>query len=149
MQTTTQFAFVDRLADRLAARPALAAVVVASAAIDQAKAARPDIIELLGTELEQVFGAIGARRMSESYDLLGEITVVRPGASEADIRATRNRAKAILAELETELRDDPTLGAVVMKCRLARVGIKQGYGERGRYCVIEFAISAEASLTHA
>lgn len=144
--TTTQFTYLDTLQARLAARPGLADVHVVSGVIDPDRAAKPDVLMLFGTEMEQSFGAQGNRRMEEVYDVVGQIIVMRAGAGEERIVATRERAKAILAEVETEVREDVQLGGLVRQHWISRVELDQGYSDKARSCFVTFRITAKATL---
>lgn len=144
--TTTQFTYLDTLQARLAARPGLADVHVVSGVIDPDRAAKPDVLMLFGSEGDIAFAALGNRRHEEDYEAAGQIVVMRAGAGEDAIRAVRARARAILTELERALREDHTLGGLVVWQRVARVEIDQGYSDRGRLCVVTFRVAAKATL---
>lgn len=143
---TTQFDFIETLTAQLLLRAGLADVQVISGPIDLDTATKRDIIQLFGTEMTETFAAIGNKRHEETYTLEGELIVVRPPAGETGIQEVRDRAKAIFGELETELRTNHKMNGTVKWCRLSSVAIAQGYGDKGRICVVSFTITAFASL---
>jgi hypothetical protein len=59
---------------------------------------------------EQQTAALGNQRREETYDLSVIIGITREGV---DQQATTERAFALMAELENELRSDATVGGVV------------------------------------
>lgn len=145
--TTRQFLYIDALYAALIARPALADVHVLDAGFDLDRATEPDVLQLHGTSQDESFGAIGNRRQEEEFDLTGEIIALRAGGMlHDDIKAARDRAAAILAELEEVVRLDPHMGGLVSWSRLSHIAIHQGYTEKGRLVVIPFTIRAHATL---
>lgn len=147
VQTTTQFAFIDALMTQLTARAALATgVQLSSGPLDLDKATEPDILQLFGTDVDEDFAAIGNKRHEETFRLEGELLSVRPGASEDIIVECRERAQELYAELEDEIRLNTRMNGTVKWCRISRATIQQGYGDKGRICVVSFTIEAFASL---
>lgn len=144
--TTTQFAFIETLTAQLLARTGLAGVDIRSYTFDLDTANEMDILYFIDTDMDEEAASTGNLRHQETYTVTGEIASARPGAGEDEAQACRDRAQAILAELEDELRINHTMNRTVKWCRLSRVALKQGYSDRGRICVVSFTITAFASL---
>jgi hypothetical protein len=149
--TTRQFDAIDWLYAALVARPALASgVQILDAAFDLDRATEPDLLVLHGTEQTEDFGAIGNRRQEEEFDLTGEILVFRAGGVlHDDLKTCRDRAKAILAELEETVRLDPHMGGLVSWSRISRLAVHQGWNDKGRLVLVPFTVRAHATLPKA
>lgn len=105
-------------------------------------------LQLFGTDGDQAWGAIGNRRREETYTIGGGILIVVRGAGEAIADAARERAYAILAELEDELRRFPNLELIAgqIQAQLSRVNLDQGPQDNGRWAALDIGIAVKASL---
>ena len=104
-------------------------------------------IQLTGAgSADQEWGALGNRRREETYVLQGLIWALAPGKNEKAIKAARDRAFELLAEVEDFLRTDPTIDNTVKVSHLTAYPFEQGANVNGRYCQIDFEITCEKSL---
>lgn len=94
----------------------------------------------------QSWGMLGNRRRDEEYTLAGLIWVMKPGQMEPVIKAARDRAFELLAEIEDFLRLDPTIGGTTKVSELSAYPFEQGANGDGRYCQIDFEISCKKDL---
>lgn len=118
---TTAFDFIDALAEQLRGRAGLAAVDVRTGMLLEYKdALYPDFIEIMRSEVdsdpEYLTAPYAASKVREFYHVVLEITVFRPGQTEADIQAARDRLEAIVVEVATELRTNWTMNDTVVRC---------------------------------
>lgn len=114
MAASTIPAFKAALATALRARANLATVQVSYGAPLPSPA--DEFIWLADVEGEQEAAALGAQRREEIYDLLTIVNVIRAGA---DQQAVTERAFALAAEIEDELRGDGTVGGTVRFAEVA------------------------------
>jgi hypothetical protein len=70
----------------------------------------------------------GIRERDAQVEPEGAGAFARPGAGEPAIKVARDRAAAILAEIEAQLRDDPTVDGTI---RVAQIGRRTG--EEGEF----------------
>lgn len=139
---------LDALVDALMARPGLVGVQVTSGWVGGDTDAR-ETIQLTGARSDQRWGALGNRRREEDISVEGVVFVVSPGKGESAIRAARNRALGLLAEIEDALRTDPTVALAVKAAQLSSVQLDQGATTAGRWCQIDIVIDATADLRSA
>ncbi len=144
MATSTVPALLTALAGRLRNRAGLAGVAVATA--PDAAGTPAEVIEFLDTAQDQEFAALGGRRREERYEVRGAIFVARLGAGEATATEARERAYALLAEIENELRADPTVGGAIQTAEVARVNLQQGASPDGRLAALEFWLRVRARI---
>lgn len=150
MVTTSSVpAFLDALADTLAARADLVGVNVFSGPVSDTAAGK-ESIQLDSADGTQV-GTAGNGGRSESYDASGLIYIVRatpPGQIEQSIRDCRDRAFAILAAIEDELRTNHTLNQTVRRAEITAYPFDQGAApDGGRAARISFTIHVETWLS--
>lgn len=138
---------LDNLRAQLVARPGLVDVQVVTGPLSSKQTARESI--QLGIEIEatQAWGPLGNRRKKEAYPLDGVLFVLCPGAGEEPIKAARDRALSLLAEIEAQLKADPGIDGAVHESSLVSYVVTQGANEKGRYCGIAFFIDCKADLT--
>lgn len=95
----------------------------------------------------QRYKGMGNAYKEESIRFTNELRANYPGKGETAIRAVRDRAYAMLAEVEDCLRVTYTLGlAKVDVAELTDHDTQQGADDKGRVCLISFAITARISL---
>ena len=99
------------------------------------------------------FGTITATQEEHTYgtrkeilNVEGFIWVVTPGAGEEIAATSEDRAFDILASIETTLRDDPTLSAVLFDATIVDTSSEPGITDKGRYTFLKFTIAAEAHI---
>lgn len=149
MSTSTIPAFLDALADALAALPALASASVFSA---PAGDSRPRVAIELGMdsdgndeiEMNDAPMTMNGQRVEE-YAVPGWTYATDPRAGETGIRAARDAAFALYAAVETYLNDYPTVGGTCVDADLERGKIRQPYGPEGHACFIDFTIRVRAT----
>lgn len=114
MAVSTIPAFKAALAAALRSRANLANVQVSYGAPLPSPA--DEFVWLADIEGEQEAAALGAQRREEIYELMVIVNVIRAGA---DQQAVTERAYALAAEVENELRGDGTVGGVVRFAQVA------------------------------
>jgi hypothetical protein len=108
---------------------------------------RKESIELTHVQTAtQVWGMIGNRRREEEYRISGLVWATVGGKNEPIIKAARDRAFELLAEIEDFLRVDPTIGGTTKVSEVAAYPFDQGVTPDGRYCQIDFEILCKKSL---
>ncbi|HTE69092.1 MAG TPA: hypothetical protein VK942_10095 [Actinomycetes bacterium] len=144
-------AFFDALKALLDARagiigPPLVTVATGDLAADTPK----ESIVLFGTPTanREAVGLRGPQGISHDHNVVvaGAIRVVKPGQGETVIKAARDRAYAVLAELENQLKATPTVSDT---CKFAAVTddpLEQGANDEGRWAQISFQITYRARL---
>lgn len=142
--TSTVPAFLDALKALLSARAGLTGVTVATAPTGDP--IPTESIQFFGLAEDQEWGAIGHKRRNESYTVQGGIFVIRRGAGEAKAKEVRDRAYAILAELEDAIRVDPGVSASVRQCELTQAVLDQGGEDNGRWAALQISIGVKAEL---
>lgn len=145
MATSAVPAFLDALRTRLLARPGLAGVQVATGPLAEDTAL--ESIQVFRVDTDQVWAALGGRSREETGTMTGAIWIVAPGADEPAIKAARDRAYALLAELESDLRADPSVNGTVRVAQLASADLTQGLNDNGRVAQVTFTVNLEARLT--
>ncbi len=95
-----------------------------------------------GDQEEHHFG--GARR--ELLEAEGFIWVVKPGAGATIAQDAETRAFAILGSIETAVRTDPTVAAVVFDAVILDTDSEPGATPEGRYTLLKFTLGAEAHI---
>lgn len=136
----------NTLADLLAARPGLAGVRVWSGP-PPLDGAGESFLALDSTADEAQEGQLGNRRRLEQYTIRGLIWCTAAGADEATMRAVRQQAYAIQAELEDELRLNHHLSGTVTRAEFRGSLLDQGItGDGQRQVALTFHVSIAASL---
>lgn len=135
--------YLDALVTNLKARPGLTGVQVWSAPIatDEFELEAIAFIDVLTDEES---AALGDRRREEIYTIEGVIEVNKPGMGDDVAKEARDRAAALLSEIETEIRDDTTQGlspTVVRRSEIVTINLRQRIREKYRRCIIEFDIA--------
>jgi hypothetical protein len=110
-RTSTVPAVLDALKALLGARAGLDGVTVTTA--PSGDPIPTESIQFFGTGGDQAWDAIGNRRRKETYTIRGGIFIQRRGAGPDVWDAARERAYAILAELEDAIRVLPTLDLAI------------------------------------
>lgn len=143
--TSSAHAFKNAFVDGLLGRPALAGVQVVSAPLTSKDAAR-ESIQLGDIDGEQSWAALGRLSRNEKYTVDVMLWVLRPGSGEEVFRDVRARAFALLAEVETFLREDPTLGGAAQVSAVRGVEVTEGANPEGRVCRVDFQVAVEKWL---
>lgn len=112
-----------------------------------ADSARHESIQLTSVpDAAQVWGMLGNRRRDEEYTIDGLVWAMKPGKNEPAIKAARDRAFELLAEIEDFLRLDPTIGGTTKVSELTAYPVDQGANEEGRWCQLDFEILCKKDL---
>ena len=158
MSATALPTFIDALVAALQARAGLAGVNVYGCPVAPEDLGKEAIELAAETDVVQTAAAMGSTDIEESFDVKGSIVCFTPMPAEATKVATingaaktvRDRACAILGEVESELSTNDTVTATVRDAHTTSIKVNQGMapeGQLGRWCAIEFTISAEAHTT--
>ena len=158
MPATALPALLDALVAALQARGGLAGVSVYSCPVSPEDLGKEAIEFAAETDVTQEIAAMSSTHIEESFDVKGSIICFTPmpaGATKvatinAAAKKVRDRACAILGEVESELATNDTVTATVRDARTTAIKVSQGMapeGQLGRWCAIEFTITAEAHTT--
>jgi hypothetical protein len=149
MATTTQLHVVkNALADALALLPALSGVQIGTAylgdesALESIQFRSPD-------RAVQNWVHEGRLTREEEMTIDGVVWVVKPGKGETIIRAARGRAVELWAAVEGYLRGSTagvTIENTVLMVTTTAYGTEEGIHPQGRYCQLEFSITAKVRL---
>ena len=140
MSTSAIGTVYDDICDGLALRPGLAEVNVFSATVGIEEAGL-ECIALGYATLAEIAAAMGGYR-EEPWTITGsEVRVVKPwqGDTESTIRAARDRALEILAEVESFLND--TYVGALPDIQLSGADLSQNFTPDGRECRITFEMT--------
>lgn len=151
MPTTTtskMLAYKHALADALLVRAAdpesdLYKVMVSTGFVETDA---QDAIQFYEAEGTQTWGALGNRRREEEFQIGGDVSVQRPGKGEDVMRECETRAFAILAEVERELRQNPSVAEIADVVAMVSYRAEGSATASSRYCVIAFVIDGRKSL---
>lgn len=139
--------FMDTLADGLALREGLDGVGVMTGELSGANKPPREGILLAGVEtMGQEWESIGDMDREERFSIGWSIWAIKPGSGESVIRATRRRAFALLAEVETHLRENPDLNFLIRVAEVKPTLMWQDAHDSGRVCQIEGVIDVTADL---
>lgn len=149
-QTSTVPAVLDALKALLDARKATPGSPLEDVEIRTAPTGDPtpwECIAFLGQQGDQAWGAIGNRRRKETYSLQAAIFVKRRGAGEALAKEVRDRAYAILAEMEDAIRVKPrVLDTDRVIVQLTQVNLDQDWDDEGRVAALQITLGVTAEL---
>ena len=111
VKTWTMPLYVTAFRDALRARPGLVGVQIMSAPIDKAiiELEAITVVDVDAEEEERTMGNPTQGR-DETYFLEGVLQVLASGEGEDAAVEARDRAAAIFAEVETEIRENPDMG---------------------------------------
>jgi len=152
-RTSTVPAVYDALRALLAARPGLAGVGIFSVPVDEVTSG-PSSIQFGPCHPTQVPGLLGNQGRDEAYDIACVTAVLVFDHSEAGGKASRDRAFALLAEVELALLASfvpgapaDALNSVARKCRVSSYAYDPEPGVDGYWAVLDFTIHVESRLT--
>jgi hypothetical protein len=139
--TSTIPAFKNALYTRLAARSGLSGVQV-SYGWPTGAVQREHII-LGGVDGTQEYRAIGAQHRFEEYTLTVYINVLREGVQQ---QTCDERCLALLAEVESELRSDPTVNNTVLTAELGSFVLDPMANDQSREARLRVGVSVKARI---
>jgi hypothetical protein len=104
-----------------------------------------------------LFGALGPRESvglrgpqgisaDENVTVRGAIWIVKPGQGETVIKQARDRAAALLAEVEQTLKANPTVSGTCQYAAVSSSGHEAGANDEGRWHQLNFDITYRARL---
>ncbi|MFQ5502958.1 MAG: hypothetical protein ACE5EQ_11775 [Phycisphaerae bacterium] len=138
---------LDNLRTQLVARAGLSGVRVETGQLGELEEA--EVISLSRATVDHEAFAMGGIRR-ETITITGFIDVARPGqitgTANASAKAARDRALAIVAEIEDQLEDDDTLSGVVKDARFGGYEYTDSATDTGHHAHVEFTIQAEEHL---
>jgi trehalose-6-phosphatase len=146
MGTWTAPALLDALKARLELRTNIINWKTQIATAPLGDETKPDAIVFFGAEGSQEWAALGKLAKDDMFRVEGAIWIVKPGAGETVAKAARDQATARLKELEDELRADPSVGSVVMRCEVQSHQLEQGTNTSGRWCQITFFLNVRQRI---
>lgn len=146
MNTWTAALYLKALRDNLKARPGLSGVLVYGAPIG-ANDRINEAIAFIDIDTVEASAALGNRSREEDYTIEGVIEVNQPGAGDDIADAARDRAVAILAEIEAEVRERPDAGVnppgqqIIRHSGITRKNLRQRTRDEYRVAIIEVDIT--------
>jgi hypothetical protein len=144
MATSTIVAFKRALHAALVARVGLAGVLVTRGVepVDQMVTELVVIGDV--TRSSQTAAALGRQRREEDYSLDVEVSVLGHHADDPD--ALAERAAALVAEVEAELRSNIDVGGVVRTAQVASVGLQEGSDGNQRWAVMPMSVTVRQRI---
>lgn len=142
---TTQNDVITTLTDALLLLPALSSVAVNSAPLDPGNVSTDMVAVLNIADGNESWSGLGNARRSESYSLQMACLSFEPGASEAAIRACRDRAYAMHNAVANYIRSNPHISGVTIK-QLSGTNLDQGYDAQARWARLEWLVRVDAQL---
>jgi len=144
MATSTAPAFMDALVTALAARTNLAGVRVnyGPALPDPGR----ESINVLGLEGEQTWAGLGQLAKEEVYTVQVMVFVIREGQQ---TQPAVERAYALLAEIEDELREtttSPTMDNTVRVAAVNTVNLEVGASDTTRSALLTIGVRVQARI---
>jgi hypothetical protein len=144
-------AFFDALKALLDARPGIIGPPAVTVATGDLAADTPkEAIVLAGTTAadREAVGLRGPQGISHDHNVTvaGAIWIVKPGQGETVIKQARDRAYALLAELENQLKATPTVSDTCKFAAVTADPLEQGTNDEGRWCQVSFQITYRARL---
>jgi hypothetical protein len=143
-------AFFDALKALLDARagiigPPLVTVATGNLAADTPKLA---IVLFGATGPRESIGLRGPQGISqdENVTVSGAIWIVKPGQDETVIKAARDQAATLLAEVEQTLKANPTVSGTCQYASVSASAIEAGAIDEGRWHQTSFEITYRARL---
>jgi hypothetical protein len=134
--------FLDALVQRLEARPGLSGIEVNRAPMgtDAAK----ESITFFGVEGNQEHAALGDGAKRDAFNVEAAIFIVKAGSGNAVAKEAADRAEALMAEVEDEVRSYFATGKVdghqITSANLTDIRLDQGANPDGRVAVLSFLI---------
>ncbi len=146
--------YVTALRDLLRARAGLAGVRVDSAPVSKDDANVKEIITIIDVDTEEEPAALGPpNRQMEAYTVEGVIQVLKTGHGEDIAVQARDRAAALLAEVELQVQATPDMGLnaplmeqVIRYSSMTRKTLRQGIQTNYRRAVIEWNITVGTKI---
>ena len=137
--------YMDKLRETLQARPKLSDVLIVTGPIHDSRG--KDSLELIGVEADNTWGALGNKRIDESYILTAVIWGYSRGTDdERAIKASRDAAFVIFDELLQVIREDPNLGNTVRQAIPAKYELEQGWTSEQRVARLDVEIHVTNQL---
>lgn len=142
MATSTVTAMKAALLTRLQARQGLSGVQVTYGW--PTGAVKRESIMLGGVNGSQTFRTIGATQKMEEYALTVYVTVIREGSGNQ--QACDERALALMAQIEADLRADPTVNNTVLTAELAAFDLQPMASAETREARLTLTINVMARI---
>ena len=141
-------AFVDALRTALVNRSGLSGVNVYTAPV----APEDEGTEAIIFGEEDADGTAGvycipAEQRQEEYEVRGRVLIVKSGAGETAIKAARDRAYAIYAEVASEVGTNDRMTGTVDDVTATQATVEQVPGDHVRICRIRFILTVKATYT--
>lgn len=147
--------FLDKFRDALASRAGLSGVNIYTAPVDYVSLGPESILfafEAASSDYEYYFPP---RQVDETYQVKGGIWIVKTGAGESVIKEARDRALALLEEVQDQLAVSSATTALslaalgVDDARITSWTIEQYAIDGGRDCRVSFTVECRAKFTPA
>jgi hypothetical protein len=140
--------FLDAVRAALLLRAGLSGVHVFTGPVDNLSIGTEAIVFAVdSTEVQQDYPTVPQREAFETYAVEGRIWIVKQGAGETAIKAARDRALAIMNEVQSACITDKTMSGSVRDLKLTSYKLEQFPIDGGRDCRIAFTIDVQAHYT--
>lgn len=141
-------AFLDAVRAALLARPGLAGVRIFTAPVGEQDIGAENIVFAVEkTRVDQDYPTVPQRESFETYNVEGRIWIVTPGGGEAAIKAARDRALAILTQVQSECIANDTMTGSVRDVLLISYELEQFALDGARDCRIAFILKVQAHFS--
>ena len=144
--------FLDSLRAQLLVRGGLAGVRIFTGPVGDHEIGAENIVFAVDpVDVAQAYPTVPQREAFESYSVEGRIWIVKSGGGETAIKAARDRALAILGEVQSECigNDTMTTGgtASVRDVLLTSYKLEQAALDAARDCRIAFTLEVKGEYT--
>jgi hypothetical protein len=141
-------AFLDAIRNALLDRPGLADVNIYTGPVGPTEVGEENIVFAVDpTSVNQDYPTIPQREAFESYDVEGRIWTVKPGSGEPVIKEARDRALAILNQVQSEVIGNKTMNGSARDLLLTGYELEQFVLDGARDCRISFTLNVQAEYT--
>ena len=142
--------YLTAFRDNLRLRAGLSGVQVMSAPV-AAENVELEVITFIDVDTDEESATLGNSGREEAYICEGIIQVLEPGEGEDDAVVARDRAAALMAEVENEVRTSPDAGLngaeqVVRMSAITRKRLRQAIQADYRRVVIEFDLTVTTRI---
>jgi hypothetical protein len=140
--------FLDSIRARLMERSGLAGVRVFTGPVGDKDIGRENIVFGVDPiEVDQAYPTVPQREAFETFSVEGRIWIVKPGGGEAVIKAARDRAMAVLSEVQSECVTNHTMDGAVRDVLLTSYKLEQFPLDAARDCRIAFNLDVKSEFT--
>ncbi len=131
--------FVDTLQTALQGRSGLANVLILSHPPNETPQETIVLGDITG---RQEWHNMGPKRRQDEFSVRCAVGIQRAGVDDVAAKLSRDRATVLLAEVESQLASDVTVGGVAISSNLDNIVMRQGTDGTSVFTIITFDIKA-------